>query len=274
MSKSEYMKRVDVDVDTETDVKSTPRTSTKSDYMLKPQSTESLKQGRVGFNISKSKHSPSRKIEGTPEELSVRMEQVLIDANNPADISDGNITSLFNSIFPESTHYAKISAIITARQPYFNQPYGTILSDDGETVIKDYLPIEYLERILGASDDVKRKIISKMYNKSASKESFLIELNKLLFINKKGGMSYEENDDDYSTSDDELEDFVDEYGLGMWEQHMQNGGSKKDIKKFIDEKIVMPYLLGGFVNGEIDTLDKVSKLKNEHTRRHLFKSLV
>ena len=225
--------------------------------MLKPNG-ESVPQGRLSFNISRKTPFP---IENTihpdiiEEDEIQMMSQVLDIANAPLDLSLKSVTQQFNVLFPEQIKYQKVSTM---------RIYG----------IRDLLVQEYLEKIQSDWDDFttnqKEKIVSA-FNSSVGtthkhRSNVLIKLNNLLF-NKKGSMSDTEN---------KIKNMLEELEPSLYEEYnaKQAGGQKGELSRFFDEKIVMPYLLGGFVNGKVDTLQKVSQLKDETSRRELFESMI
>lgn len=77
-------------------------------------------------------------------------------------------------------------------------------------------------------------------------------------------------EDDYSSDEEEVIRMINEFDPDLLKQA---GGKKlKQLKKLADKKMVSPYLLGSFVNGEL-TIPQVAQLGDRRSRRRLFKSI-
>jgi len=76
-------------------------------------------------------------------------------------------------------------------------------------------------------------------------------------------------DGEYSTSDEGVEALVTDINPDLLTGY---NGQDTPIKEYVDQKIVSPYLLGGFVNGELD-ISQVARLSNRTSRRKLFKEI-
>ena len=89
----------------------------------------------------------------------------------------------------------------------------------------------------------------------------------------------ENEDKDESSDDEEILLMIDEIEPDLLALYRaQSGGGNvndetKNVKQFADEKIVSPYLLGSFVNGEL-SIPQVAHLKDRRSRRRLFRELV
>lgn len=79
---------------------------------------------------------------------------------------------------------------------------------------------------------------------------------------------------DDETDDDEVEEMLGDLEPGLHAvYHQTHTGGGKNVKHYADEKMICPYLLGAFVNGEL-SIEQVAKLKDESSRRKLFRQLL
>lgn len=78
--------------------------------------------------------------------------------------------------------------------------------------------------------------------------------------------------EDYSSDEEEVEELFKEFEPDQYVVYLQSE-PKQNIKDVFDEKTVLPFLMGSFVNGELD-IDMCKNLPNRTSRRKLFRKLL
>jgi calcineurin-like phosphoesterase family protein len=105
-------------------------------------------------------------------------------------------------------------------------------------------------------------------------EQFIVlnseQLNSKKENNGNGGN--DENDENESSEEDEVEEIFKELEPDQYTIYLQSQ-PRQNIKEALDEKIVLPFLMGAFVNGELD-VEMCKKLGDTHSRRKLFRKFL
>jgi hypothetical protein len=217
-----------------------------------------------------------------------RLEDVLKKANDPTNLQwDEDAKRRFQLLFPDADKFGlPISASWVSIDPIpFTDNFDDLhlfITDDriidktnsNDFKVRNYSPDTYMTYLTSKWDklttdeksEIKNKLVSSSNARLYIKQiNFLLTLNKILF-KQKGGMSYYSNDED-STDDEGVMNFIIEY-----EPTIADNTTNAGIKDIADQKVVCPYLLGAFVNGELD-IGQVAKLKDRKSRRKLFKKI-